>query len=61
MNLIGWDIVCKPKSKGGLCIRKISNLNKDLFTKMDYNLAKDEASWCKILKAKYLGNSKYIY
>ena len=44
LSLVSWDIVCKPKSKGGLGIRNIIDLNNALLTKIGWKLAKDEAS-----------------
>ena len=52
-------MVCRPKSRGGLGIRRISDLNNVLLTKVGWKLIKDEANWCKILKPKYLGNLNY--
>ena len=39
----------------------ISNLNNVLLTKLGWKLLKDEANWCKIVKAKYLGNLNFIH
>ncbi|GLJ09029.1 hypothetical protein SUGI_0100380 [Cryptomeria japonica] len=39
---------------GGLGIRKINALNKVLIAKIGWTLAKGEADWCSIIKAKYL-------
>jgi len=58
--LVSWDIVCKPKDKGGLGIRKITKLNNALLTKVSRKLLKDEANWCKSLQVKYLGNLNFI-
>lgn len=33
MTLIAWDNVCKPKNKGGLGLRNIKTLNKNLLAK----------------------------
>ena len=43
------DSVCKPKDRGGLGIKKITDLNNALLTKVGCKLLKDEANWCKIL------------
>ena len=51
-------MVCKPKSRGGLEVRNISDLNNVLLTKMGWNLMKEEANWYNIPKAKYLMNLK---
>ena len=61
LSLVNWDTVCKHKSRGGLGVKKISNLNNVLLTKMGWNLMKEEANWCNILKAKYLGNLKFSH
>jgi hypothetical protein len=61
LSLVSWDTICKPKSRGGLGVRRISNLNNILLTKVGWNLMKEEATRCKILKAKYLGNLKFSH
>lgn len=32
--LVAWDDVCRPKSEGGLEIRKNNDVSKDLITKL---------------------------
>lgn len=43
ISLVNWEVVCKPKYMGGLGIRKISDLNKALLTKINGNLTKGKA------------------
>ena len=61
LSLVRWDIACKPKSRGGLGVRRISDLNNILLTKVECNLMKEEANYCKILEAKYLRNLKFSH
>lgn len=59
LSLVNWDTVCLPKSMGGLGIRKINALNKALIAKVGWTLAKGEANWCNIIKAKYLEREQF--
>lgn len=59
LALVNWDTVYHPKSQGGLGIRKITNLNKALITKVGWNLMLGEAEWCTIMKAKYLNQEHF--
>lgn len=61
LALVNWDTMCLPKSLGGLGIRKINALNKALIAKIGWNLTKDEADWCNIIKAKYLDREHFYY
>lgn len=54
LSLVNWDTVCFPKTMGDLGIKKINVLNKALIAKVGWNLAKGEANWCHIFRAKYL-------
>lgn len=42
LSLVNWAMVCKPKRRGGLGVRKISDLNNVLLTKVGWNLMKEE-------------------
>ncbi|GLJ09523.1 hypothetical protein SUGI_0111090 [Cryptomeria japonica] len=46
---------------GGLGIRKINVLNKALIAKIGWTLAKGEADWCSIIRAKYLDREQFYY
>lgn len=61
LSLVNWDIVFLPKTIGGLGIRKINALNKALITKVGWILAKGEADWCNIIRAKYLERGQFFF
>ena len=42
IHMVKWDIVCTSKMKGGLGIRKLSNLNKALLGKWNWRFAMEE-------------------
>lgn len=53
-HLIGWESVCRPKSDGGLRIRKASQMNKALIAKVGWRVFNDETSlWARVLRSKY--------
>ncbi|CAL8168851.1 unnamed protein product [Prunus armeniaca] len=55
VHLCQWDLVCRPKSKGGLGFKKTGAMNQALLAKIGWRLhIKDEGLWAKIYKAKYL-------
>ena len=61
LSLVSWEAVCKPKSRGGLGVRKIIDLNNVLLTKMGWILMYKESNLCNIMKAKYLGNLNFSH
>ncbi|GLJ30994.1 hypothetical protein SUGI_0619410 [Cryptomeria japonica] len=61
LALVNWDIMCLPRSMGGLGIREINALNKALTSKIVWTLAKGEADWCNIIKEKYLDREHFYY
>ena len=55
--LIGWDKICKPKSLGGLGIRKSEHMNKALQMKLLWKIiAEPNNIWVRIVNEKYLRN-----
>ncbi|CAL8105061.1 unnamed protein product [Prunus armeniaca] len=55
VHLCQWDLVCRPKSKGGLGFKKTGAMNQALLAKIGWRLhIKDEGLWAEIYKAKYL-------
>ena len=56
-----WETNCKPKFKGGLGVRKITDMNNVLLTKMGWNLMKENSNWWNIMKSKYLVNLKFSH
>ena len=54
IHLVKWDIVCTSKRKGGLGIRKLSNLNKALLGKCNWRFSmEEEVVWWSIISLKY--------
>lgn len=53
MSLVAWDQVCKPKSKGGLGLRRIFTLNEALLSKQVWRWFNSDFEWCKIWRSKY--------
>lgn len=55
VHLCQWDLVCRPKGKGGLGFKKSHNMNQALLAKVGWRLLqKDTSLWAKIFEAKYL-------
>ncbi|CAA7037229.1 unnamed protein product [Microthlaspi erraticum] len=53
-HLVAWEKVCTPKSKGGLGIRRIQEMNTALLAKLGWRLIHDETSlWARVLRSKY--------
>lgn len=53
-HLIAWDRVCLPKCEGGLGIRKATQMNKALLSKLGWRLLNEKESlWARILRNKY--------
>jgi hypothetical protein len=54
VNWIKWDVVCLPKSKGGLGVRDIRVVNISLLVKWRWRLLhNDNTLWKEMLKSKY--------
>ena len=53
-HLLGWDIVSRSKSKGGLGIGNISKRNEALLGKWLWRFPLEQESfWCSIIRSKY--------
>lgn len=53
-HLIAWNRVCSPEGEGSLGIRKASEMNKALITKVRWRLFQDKSSlWAKVVHCKY--------
>lgn len=53
-HLVAWDLVCRPKLKGGLGIGKVLARNKALLMKWIWRFPKERnALWYKVIKSKY--------
>lgn len=60
--LVAWNNVCKPKSCGGLGLRKLSDMNSAMLGKVGWSLAKDNGKlWVKVLKAKYFSHDTFMH
>ncbi|CAL9013284.1 unnamed protein product [Prunus brigantina] len=55
VHLCQWDLVCKPKHKGGLGLKKATLMNQAMLGKIGWRLhAQDKGLWAKIYEDKYL-------
>ncbi|CAL9017352.1 unnamed protein product, partial [Prunus brigantina] len=55
VHLCQWDLLCRPKSKGGLGFKKTHDMKKALLAKSGWRLLKkDEGLWAQIFEKKYL-------
>ncbi|XVE49680.1 hypothetical protein DITRI_Ditri01bG0100600 [Diplodiscus trichospermus] len=54
VHLISWDVLCKPKSYGGLGLRSFRNVNSATLAKLDWRfLTEQDKLWVQVLKTKY--------
>ncbi|XP_075508178.1 uncharacterized protein LOC142545090 [Primulina tabacum] len=54
-HLVKWEVVTKPKSMGGLGIRRMQQMNLAFMTKLGWRLMNDKNSlWAQVLKEKYM-------
>lgn len=56
MPLIGLDLVCRPKTLGGLGLRKVRMINKTLLAKQIWRSFSSVGEWKDILRSKYMTN-----
>ncbi|PNX79781.1 ribonuclease H, partial [Trifolium pratense] len=57
INWVKWDVVCQPRSCGGLGVRDIRAVNISLLSKWRWRLLKDDHSlWKDVIREKY-GNA----
>ncbi|CAN1786346.1 Putative ribonuclease H protein At1g65750 [Linum perenne] len=55
IHLVSWDIICRPKSQGGLGLRKARELNEAYTMKLGWQLLKHpDKLWVRVLTTKYL-------
>jgi hypothetical protein len=52
-HLVKWDLVCKPRQKGGLGIKNLQLFNQCLLCKWWWKLETEEGLWQSLVKAKY--------
>lgn len=59
IHLVDWNIVCQPKWRGKLGIKKLNAMNNVYLSKITWKFStNDDSLWCMILKAKYLTNRR---
>jgi hypothetical protein len=51
--LVKWDVVCKPRKKGGLGIKNLQLFNQCLLCKWWWKLEEEDGLWIQLVKAKY--------
>ncbi|CAN1762528.1 Putative ribonuclease H protein At1g65750 [Linum perenne] len=55
IHLVAWDVICRPKSQGGLGLRKAMELNGAFTMKLGWQLLKHpDKLWVRVLTTKYL-------
>lgn len=60
--LVAWDDIYRPKSQGGLGIRKNNNANKTSITKLGWRVLIDKDSiWVRIMRDKYVKNNNFFH
>ncbi|KAJ9678923.1 hypothetical protein PVL29_020968 [Vitis rotundifolia] len=53
-HLVNWDSVCSDIRKGGLGVRRLSTLNRDLLCKWNWRFANErEALWRQVISRKF--------
>lgn len=53
-HLVKWDIICKPKNKGGLGIKDLRKLNLSLLCKWWWKLENEQGIWQDLVNKKYI-------
>ncbi|CAN1157552.1 Putative ribonuclease H protein At1g65750 [Linum perenne] len=57
-HLLSWDVICRPKSQGGLGLKKARELNDAYMMKMGWLLLQAPGKlWVQVLTSKYLKNT----
>ena len=58
--LVAWDNVCRPKSEGGLGIRKNKDVNKASIAKLRWIILTNiDSFWERIVRDKYVKNNNF--
>ena len=55
-RLARWNIICRPKSQGGLGIQDLEIKNISLLSKWVYRLLTEDGVWQEIIRNKYVGS-----
>ncbi|KAJ0575317.1 hypothetical protein HanIR_Chr05g0211401 [Helianthus annuus] len=59
MNWVAWDSVTWPKTKGGLGINKLKEVNEALLVKWGWRYRVENHNlWCKVVEACYFKNNQ---
>ena len=59
--LVACDEVCRPKSEGGLGIRRNEDVNKATITKLGWRILTDkDCLWARILRDKYVKGNNFF-
>lgn len=54
IHWVNWEIVCKPKEKGGLGVRDVREMNKALLLKWKWRiLMEKDAIWSRFFELRY--------
>ena len=54
MSMVKWATVCKPRTWGGLGLKRIDDMNKALLIKIGWSLiTSSDSMWVKVLRSKY--------
>jgi hypothetical protein len=53
-RLAKWNIVCRPKDQGGLCIEVLELKTRCLLSKWLYKFLNEDGMWQEFLQNKYL-------
>ena len=61
LYLKSWESICTPREVGGLGFQRTKDVNKAFVTKLGWYLCnKQEKTWVKIMKSKYLRGRKLL-
>lgn len=51
---MNWDVLCRPKERGGVGCMKAKVMNKALLSKLAWRMLTQENDiWCKVIRMKY--------
>lgn len=54
MHLITWEVLCRPKQRSSLGLKRAAFMNKALIAKLTWRLfTEEDAIWSRVLRAKY--------
>jgi hypothetical protein len=53
IHMVSWDMVCRPKDKGGLGVKASSQMNQAMLAKLSWRMfQKQEGLWNDVLQKK---------